>query len=196
MGLLLSRKRDVIDESTCLAFQIAFINVTSRLRKQSLITLTLQIVTQSTVRLQACNRSTPQAITDHACSNKLLTTVRLLQPLAALMNLLGTVFTLTTRRDRRRPTAHVPPPSLFGSLFGCNKCFVNMSAPVAAMACWFMTPTLADGNATGAAKGPCSRRTAPRRLQLPVKKLLPTRAWRLDEKPRQLQVETGQSQRS
>ena len=46
-----------------------------------------------------------------------------------------------------------------------------------------MTPTLADGNATGAAKGPCSRRTAPRRLQPPVKKLLPTRAWRLDEKP-------------
>ena len=51
----------------------------------------------------------------------------------------------STRRDRRRPTAHVPPPSLFGSLFGCNKCFVNMSAPDAAMACWFMTPTLADG---------------------------------------------------
>ena len=38
----------------------------------------------------------------------------------------------STRRDRRRPTAHVPPPSLFGSLFGCKKCFVNMSAPVAA----------------------------------------------------------------
>ena len=29
-----------------MAFQIAFINVTSRLRKQSLVTLTLQIVTQ------------------------------------------------------------------------------------------------------------------------------------------------------
>ena len=68
----------------------------------------------------------------------------------------------STRRDRRRPTAHVPPPSLFGSLFGCNKCFVNMSAPVAAMACWSMSPTLADGNATGAAKGPRSRGTATR----------------------------------
>jgi len=44
----LSRELDVIDERCCLAFQIAFVSVTSRLQA-----------------------------TDHACSTKLLITVRL-----------------------------------------------------------------------------------------------------------------------
>ena len=68
-----------------------------------------------------------------------------------------------------------------------------MSAPVAAMACWFMTPTLADGRGREQPRGPAHEEPPPEGLQLPVKKLASTRAWRLDEKPRVLQDQTAQA---
>ena len=95
----------------------------------------------------------------------------------------------STRRDRRRPTAHVPPPSLFGSLFGCNKCFVNMSAPVAAR--WRADLCLRHsrtGPRREQPRGPAHEEPPPEELQLPVKKLLSTRAWCLDEKPGSLAI--------